>query len=118
VKKIAINLSPLPLTSTPNPSASPTTPASQTPTQARNLKQGDTGNDVKALQIILNFLGYTVAPQGPGSLNNETTYFGNLTRQALIKFQLANNIQPPDGFFGPITRDALIQKIISLLLTS
>jgi hypothetical protein len=88
------------------------------PSQTRDLKQGDQGNDVKSLQIILNLLNYQVAPSGPGSSGNETNYFGPLTREALIRFQLANNVQPPQGYFGSLTRTALIQKLISLLLTN
>jgi hypothetical protein len=60
--------------------------------------------DVKELQKYLNTHGYPVALMGPGSLGNETEKFGNLTRDALIKFQIANNINPAVGFFGPITR--------------
>jgi hypothetical protein len=60
--------------------------------------------DVKELQKYLNTHGYPVALVGPGSLGNETEKFGNLTRDALIKFQIANDINPAVGFFGPITR--------------
>jgi len=63
-----------------------------------------TGEDVRQLQIYLNSKGFTVAPSGPGSLGNETTYFGNATRAALIKFQKASGISPAAGYFGPLTR--------------
>ena len=69
----------------------------------RILKQGMQGNDVKQLQIYLNTHNYPLATTGTGSLNHETTYFGNLTKQAVIKFQLANNLTP-DGIVGPFTR--------------
>ena len=70
----------------------------------RNLITGSSGNDVKNLQRYLNSKGFTVALTGPGSQGNETNYFGALTRQALARFQKANNIYPSVGYFGPITR--------------
>ncbi len=69
-----------------------------------NLFLGMTNPDVKELQKYLNTHGYPVAPSGPGSSGNETTKFGALTKAALIKFQIAKNIKPAVGFFGPITR--------------
>ena len=71
---------------------------------SRNLTIGSTGADVKALQIYLNTHGYAVASSGAGSLGNETTRFGGLTRAALIKLQKAAGIKPAVGFFGAITR--------------
>lgn len=63
-----------------------------------------TDKDVKYLQKFLNTHGSPIASNGPGSLGNETTYFGKLTLNAVIKFQKDNNINPPAGFVGPITR--------------
>jgi len=74
---------------------------------ARNLTVGMTGNDVKILQVWLNTHGYLVALSGPGSLGNETTIFGGLTRVALAKFQANVGISPAVGYFGPITRSYL-----------
>ena len=76
----------------------------QTPSFARNLQVGSTGDDVLALQVYLNARGFTIAQSGAGSPGNETMRFGGLTRAALAKFQAANGITPSVGFFGPKTR--------------
>ena len=61
--------------------------------------------EVLELQKFLNNNGYLLANDGPGSIGNETDFFGLRTKEALIKFQKANNIKPAVGYFGPITRD-------------
>ena len=70
---------------------------------SRTLGLGDTGEDVKALQMYLNSHGFIVSASGPGSPGNETVSFGLYTRSALAKFQKAKNIDPASGYFGPIT---------------
>jgi hypothetical protein len=83
-----------------------------TVTFQRDLKQGMSGADVRALQIYLNNNGFTVSVAGAGSPGQETTYFGPLTRAALIKFQETNRaeILTPlglvngTGYFGRSTR--------------
>lgn len=84
----------------------------QAQTFTRSLSIGTTGDDVLALQKILNNDSNTqVAVSGVGSFNNETTYFGELTKQAVIKFQnkYANEILFPvglsvgTGYVGPST---------------
>lgn len=86
----------------------------------QNLSLGSVGEDVKSLQIFLNQQGFIIAEYGPGSLQNETTYFGNLTKRALIKFQntykdevlIPVGLQEGTGYFGPMTR----KKVNGLLL--
>ncbi len=87
------------------PASTPT--VSSTSTGTRSLMADNVGPDVKALQIFLNTHGYQIATTGPGSPGNESDYFGNLTQDALIKFQIANNILPAYGFYGPVTQAAV-----------
>ena len=78
----------------------------------RNLTQGDSGEDVKYLQQLL--LDENLYPEGL-----ITGYFGQLTKQAVIRFQekYAEQILKPaglgtgTGFVGPSTR----KKIDSLI---
>jgi len=55
----------------------------------RDLDIGYEGQDVLELQKKLNALGFIISTSGMGSLGNETTYFGEKTRLALIKFQIS-----------------------------
>ncbi len=75
-------------------------PASTTFT--RDLQITMQGTDVTTLQQLLVSKGYTI-PAGA------TGYFGEQTRQALIKFQQDNNITPAAGYFGPISRGQLMR---------
>lgn len=77
----------------------------------KNLEKGNLNNDVKELQKYLNTNGFTVAKTGPGSIGQETNYFGQATKKALIKFQQAKKIKPAAGYFGPVTRK-VIDKIL------
>lgn len=84
------------------PTARPAAPAS--PTGVRDLQQGAAGEDVRALQRVLNAAGFRIAAAGPGSPGQETATFGALTREALARYQAANGISPAAGYFGPATR--------------
>jgi peptidoglycan hydrolase-like protein with peptidoglycan-binding domain len=72
----------------------------------QNLKQGTTNEEVKQLQIFLNNNGYPVSTLGSGSIGKETSYFGSLTKQAVIKFQQTNKLTA-DGIIGKATMEVL-----------
>ena len=83
---------------------------------SRNLRIGDNVEDVKQLQKILNSYSKTiVSNNGYGSFGNETTYFGKLTLDAVIRFQnlYREEIVGNDtsfvgtGYVGPLTRKKL-----------
>jgi hypothetical protein len=90
-------------TTVPGTSTTVTTPVTQTtsvttpvtttvvstpvPSFTRTISQGSTGTEVEALQTFLNTHGFPIAASGPGSLGQETTSFGALTKVALEEFQ-------------------------------
>ena len=77
-------------------------------TLSRNLYKGITGEDVRTLQKFLNTHGYVIASTGAGSSGNESTYFGQATLSAVIRFQKDHNITPALGYVGPLTRASLV----------
>ncbi len=90
----------------------------------RNLALGMSGSDVLALQQFLNSDPDTVITlHGAGSKGNESTYFGALTQQAVIKFQnkyrsqilVPAGLTQGTGFVGASTR-AQIQKLGALTM--
>jgi CSLREA domain-containing protein len=86
--------------------APPTTPPAEFVFQ-KDLYSGMIDSDVLELQKCLNANGFILTASGAGSPGNETTKFGQLTREALIRFQKANNLNPADGYFGLATRNSL-----------
>jgi murein L,D-transpeptidase YcbB/YkuD len=66
----------------------------------RILRRGDTGDDVKALQELLNDLGYELKVDGN---------YGRGTKEAVRDFQEKNKL-PADGNFGPKTAEVMLSK--------
>ncbi|OGG45153.1 hypothetical protein A2673_02100 [Candidatus Kaiserbacteria bacterium RIFCSPHIGHO2_01_FULL_50_13] len=82
-------------------------------TFTRNHSMGDSGGEVMELQKFLNGMADTqVAASGVGSSGNESSYFGGLTKAAVVKFQnkYASDILAPvglsagTGYWGPSSR--------------
>lgn len=68
-----------------------------------NLTLGSQGEGVKFLQIFL--INQNLGSASQTLRNTGTTgYFGILTRNALAEYQKVKGINPPLGFFGPLTR--------------
>ncbi len=88
--------------------------ASPVKTITLNLSMGMANSEVLLLQKLLNSLGFTVSPSGPGSPGNETSRFGTMTKSAVQRFQCEKNIicagddmTTGYGKIGPRTRTAL-----------
>ncbi len=72
-----------------------------------NLSYGSVSQEVVGLQKYLNTTDFQVAKSGVGSKGKETNIFGLLTKNALSKFQKANNITSNLGAFDLATRKYL-----------
>jgi len=81
----------------------------------KNLKPNVTNDDIKTLQIFLNANGFIIADSGAGSKGQETNYFGQKTKQALMKFQQAHTkdiltplgLNAPTGILGQNSRKVI-----------
>jgi peptidoglycan hydrolase-like protein with peptidoglycan-binding domain len=82
----------------------------------RDLYQGMDGTDVRNLQDVLNYSPMTeVSSTGSGSPGQETDYFGEATKNAVISFQnifadqilLPSGLTSGSGYVGPSTRAVL-----------
>ena len=72
------------------------------------LSLGNSGGEIKSAQVTLNLdLATKLALTGAGSPGQETTYFGNRTRLAIIKFQRKYGISGETGQIGHQTRHLL-----------
>lgn len=70
-----------------------------------NIKFQDQSDAVANVQRFLNgYLGIIISETGENSPGNETGIFDELTREAIKKFQTANNLTA-DGSVGPKTRE-------------
>jgi hypothetical protein len=80
-------------------------------TLPRSLERGMRGEDVRLLQQVLNALGFTINQTGAGAPGQETDFFGQLTYDAVLRFQTAYadqilaplGLAAPTGFVGPST---------------
>lgn len=90
----------MPTGSTPLPPVTPAPGPKPTPAP-RILKKGDTGQDVKDIQIALNIHGYKLVVDGD---------FGAKTDAAVKDFQKKNKLTV-DGIVGPKTREALNKSV-------
>lgn len=63
------------------------------------LRQGDKGENVRALQWLLNCKGYKFKPPG---------HYGPVTARAVKKFQMSSRVTPADGITGALTWDRLV----------
>lgn len=86
----------------------------------KTLKLGDSGEDVRRLQIFLNNNGFSVSVSGAGSKGRETDYFGLASYNALKRFQdfyreeilTPYNLTNGTGFFGYSTMNKVNQLIL------
>ncbi len=83
-----------------------------------DLSLGMIDPQVLTLQQLLNRTGFRIVEEGPGSIGNETTKFGSLTRLAVRRFQCAQKIvcggdefSTSYGFVGKRTRAALLDAV-------
>jgi hypothetical protein len=73
-----------------------------------NLSVGNSGAEVKELQMLLNTTkAAQVAVSGPGSPGLETNFFGPLTRDAVLRFQESDDSLGVTGMVNEETRNAL-----------
>ncbi len=85
----------------------------------RGLTTGSSGEDVRCLQRYLNWAGFTVAASGSGSPGNESSYFGQLTANAVARWQNANAAQvlvpagltTGTGYFGSLSFNAYVNIV-------
>ena len=82
---------------------------------SRSLSVGDTGEDVRCLQVFLNGAGFEIAQTGAGSVGSETTQFGSLTEAAVLRWQEAKSVPGANGVFGPGSQAAYLIAVVTAL---
>ncbi len=111
----------------PVPVASPVVSSTlvATPILTSDLSFGMNNPEVKVLQEVLNKIGFQVSASGLGSVGQETTSFGNLTRASVRKFQCAKGIVCSGdehttgyGLVNAPTRQALLSLLPTGVLAS
>jgi peptidoglycan hydrolase-like protein with peptidoglycan-binding domain len=68
----------------------------------QDMAVGTTGQGVVVLQGLLSEFGYLNVPSGV-----PFGYYGSLTQSALARYQASLNVTPADGYFGPVTKNAM-----------
>lgn len=75
---------------------------------SNDMTLGSTGQGVVVLQGLLSELGYLEVPMGV-SLG----YYGQLTKNAVAKYQVARSVSPSMGYFGSISKISMHQQFAS-----
>jgi hypothetical protein len=70
---------------------------------------------VAELQKFLNSSGFPVTEIGVGSRDEETSFFGVMTRQAVVQWQLSKGL-PTTGYFGPMSIQEANRRIPKMTL--
>ena len=65
---------------------------------SRNITLGSKGEDIRCLQQYLTREGHF------NYIDGATSYFGSVTRAAVISWQSKHGISPAAGYFGPLSR--------------
>lgn len=81
-----------------------------------NLEVGTVSEEVRCVQKFLNDHGFKIAEVGVGSPGKETGMYGELTKEAVKKWQQENGITPT-GTFGPLSQEKYLKYVASLLTT-
>lgn len=72
-----------------------------------SLSVGSRGDDVVKLQTFLETKGHLMMPMGVAK-----GYFGPITKMALVQYQAGEGL-PATGYFGPLTRAKLSGKMMN-----
>ncbi len=99
---VSIGITPAGIVTSFSPAVFP--PGERLLSSCPDMVTGSVGPCVQSLQKFLNSSGFTLVEAGPGSSENETTYFGPATQAALVRFQKDKGISPATGHFGSKTK--------------